>query len=92
MRGWSRSSPRFANSYPDCSTAARQAGSWPPPGDADVIVVGSRGAGGFARLLTAPVSTRVSQHARCPVVIVPRGRPRIAPGLSIGGVRGRRVI
>jgi nucleotide-binding universal stress UspA family protein len=35
--------------------------------DADMIVVGSRGAGGFARLLMGSVS----YHARCPVVIVP---------------------
>ena len=39
--------------------------------EADMIVLGSRGAGGFARLLTGSVGTQVSQHARCPVVIVP---------------------
>jgi nucleotide-binding universal stress UspA family protein len=39
--------------------------------DADMIVLGSRGAGGFARLVMGSVSTQVSQHARCPVVIVP---------------------
>ena len=42
---------------------------------ADMIVVGSRGAGGFTRLLMGSVSTQVSHHAHCPVVIIPAGRP-----------------
>jgi nucleotide-binding universal stress UspA family protein len=39
--------------------------------DADMIVLGRRGMGGFVRLLMGSVSSQVAQHAQCPVLIVP---------------------
>ena len=39
--------------------------------DADMIVLGSRGAGGFTRLMMGSVSSQVAHHARCPVLIIP---------------------
>ena len=38
---------------------------------ADMLVVGSRGSGGFSRLLMGSVSNQVAHHAACPVVIIP---------------------
>lgn len=38
---------------------------------ADLLVLGSRGLGGFRGLLLGSVSHQCSSHARCPVVVVP---------------------
>ena len=39
--------------------------------DADLVVLGSRGAGGFTRLMLGSTADQVVRHAHCPVTIVP---------------------
>ena len=41
---------------------------------ADLLVLGSRGLGGFRGLLLGSISQQCAHHASCPVVIVPHPR------------------
>ncbi|MEV6305603.1 universal stress protein [Actinoplanes sp. NPDC051861] len=52
---------------------------------ADLLVLGSRGRGGFAGLHLGSVSQRVAMHAKCPVVVV-RGRDLPVEGPVAVGV------
>jgi nucleotide-binding universal stress UspA family protein len=45
---------------------------------ADLVVVGSRGRGGFKELLLGSVSHRLATHARCPVVVIPHHDGQVA--------------
>jgi len=42
--------------------------------DADLLVLGSRGSGGFAKLKLGSVTSKVTHHAACPTVVVPPPR------------------
>ncbi len=58
--------------------------------DADLVVVGSRGMGGFKGLLVGSVGIQVAEHARCPAVVV---RGASAPDASrvVVGIDGSEL-
>ncbi|MEU0551847.1 universal stress protein [Micromonospora sp. NPDC005979] len=56
---------------------------------AELVVVGSRGLGGFTGLLLGSVGAQVAAHARCPVLVVrPEGRSIDVDGPVLVGVDG----
>ncbi|MGC5054796.1 universal stress protein [Micromonospora sp. DT48] len=56
---------------------------------AELLVVGSRGLGGFAGLLLGSVGTQVASHGHCPVLVIrPPDRPVPTEGPVLVGVDG----
>ena len=58
--------------------------------DADLVVVGSRGLGGFRGLLLGSVGTQVATHATCPAVVI-RQAPSPASNVVTVGVDGSEI-
>lgn len=59
---------------------------------ARMLVLGTKGAGGFARILLGSVSAACAEHAQCPVLLVPaRGRDGDHHGVASGKLHAHPV-
>ena len=58
--------------------------------DAQLLVVGSRGRGGFTGLLLGSVGTRLLHVTPCPLLVVPSTSRRDVDAVREGGVAGAR--
>ena len=90
-----RVAAELADARPGLRVAVRQVAGGPgatlveESRRADLVVVGSRGVGGFAGLLLGSVSGQVTQHGHCPVLVVrPAEQPIPTRGPVLVGVDG----
>jgi len=88
-----------AISAPDVGVDTRLTDATPPvallsdAADSEMVVVGSRGLGGFSELLVGSTSVQLATHASCPVVVIRPSeppRPDLVPGAAgvVVGVDG----
>ncbi|MER7893688.1 universal stress protein [Micromonospora sp. NPDC094482] len=93
-----RTAAELTGRWPGVTVEFRQVAGGPgaslveESGRAELVVVGSRGHGGFAGLLLGSVGTQVSAHARCPVLVVrPAEAPAPVDGAVLVGVDGSEL-
>jgi nucleotide-binding universal stress UspA family protein len=65
-----KSNISFKSAVLDSTSIPESLISYAEKNDVDLIVMGSRGLGSFKKLLLGSVASGVSQHSKCPVLIV----------------------
>ncbi|HEX5596706.1 MAG TPA: universal stress protein [Micromonosporaceae bacterium] len=90
-----KTASELRDTWPDLAVETRQVAGGPAAAlieesrGAQLLVVGSRGLGGFAGLLLGSVGSQVTAHARCPVLVVrPMEQPPAAADPVIVGIDG----
>ncbi|WP_346534852.1 universal stress protein [Micromonospora sp. DPT] len=90
-----RTAAELADRWPGLAIEVRQVAGGPGASlieesrRAELVVVGSRGLGGFAGLLLGSVGAQVAAHAHCPVLVVrPDEQPIPVDGPVVAGVDG----
>ncbi|WP_179804371.1 universal stress protein [Micromonospora purpureochromogenes] len=90
-----RTAAELADRWPGLAVEVRQVAGGPgatlieESRRAEMVVVGSRGLGGFAGLLLGSVGAQVAAHAHCPVLVVrPEEQPIPVDGPVVVGVDG----
>ena len=89
-----KATARLAQRYPDLPVTAELSELPPAQGlavlaqDADLLVTGARGHGGFTGMLLGSVSNKLAAHAPCPVVVIGVDQPAEAiPEVVLGVAR-----